>query len=558
MNDFILLCKAIAGSTTGARIRRRNNKKGKSYSFFSSNLFSQILAGLVISVVFGLEFLQNAEVFVGSDPTYLKELFTNTITSYFLALFGLCLLNVLNIFFLSKNDQSIVSFPIAPGKIYLARMVLSLGYAVLYSFLVLTVGIIYLAYTGGSPLMYVAVIVTFLTLPFIFIAISFIIVNTVGSIVNFKKHRTLGIAISIFIAIIAFAAFYLPTIFQNGDTVQEMIASLRNMNQIYAQFNWISYIPMKAILLRESSDWIYLLLQVAIAVVAVGLSYLYANATYINNIGLEEGKKKKKISADKTERKLNKAFSRIDSNGMKSYIHRSVKEVLHAPQIAMIYVFTPIFVALVIGTSFTFLIPYIFESLPAQSPNLISTEIVILVAFCVISTMVYSGSSIAVSSENKNIALLKSSPIDPKQYLDSRIFLSVMINLVMGVIVSLVFVLANGISPIFILYILLELLPATILFNYINVWCDLIIPRFNWNNIAEITNNSWKPFFNLIVNFISWLAMSAISIVFILVPNGLAFIGPVTVGLIFSALAILYRHLAAKKFMKMMSRDINY
>lgn len=559
MKDFILLCKAIAGSNTGARIRRRTKKKNQGYSFFSSNLFSQIMAGLIISLVFGFQFYINIEFVAGAGSEVLTQLFTNTSSSYFIALFGLCTLNVLNIFFLSRNDEAIVSFPIAPGRIFLARLILSLGYALLYALLFLTIGIIYLIFSGGSVLSFISLFITFLTLPFLFISISFLIINTIGLIVNFKKHKKTGIIISIFVSIIAFAAFYLPSIFGTGETEQEIIESLNTMNMIYANLEWVSYIPMKAIMLNGDLDWIYLILQVVITLGLVGLSYFYANATYIKNIGLEEGKSKKKISRDATEKRLNKSFNRIDSKGIKSYANRTVKEILHSPQIAMMFIFVPVFIGIVLGTSFAFIIPEILSEITlANSIDYTSFSIFIITAFCIVSSMTMTGSSIAVSSEHKNIALIKSSPIDPKAYLDSRIILSTFITISVNICLSIAFVMIGNFPPIYILYLLLELIPASILFNYINVWCDLIIPRFNWNNISEITNNSWKPFFNMIMNFVTWIVTIAICSAFIFVPSELAFIGPVTVGLILSALSLLFRHFASVKFNSLMNSDISY
>jgi len=558
MSDFGMLCKAIAGSVAGARIRKRTKKGKQNYSFFSSNLFSQIMAGLLISVVFGLQFYVTVNLIMGSDAIYITQYYSNTITSYFIAMFGLGILNVLNIFFLSKNDEAFVAFPIAPGMIFLARMVLSLGYAVLYSFLFLSISLIYLISVGGSVMAYISVVVIFLTLPFIFISISFIIINTIGLLVNFKKHRKVAVILSIFVSIIAFAAFYLPSILGDGETSADIISSLGIMNSVYSYLDWVSYISLKAVLLDGDFDWIYLILQVAIAVGVVGLSYLYANATYINNIGLEEGKGKKKVSDDETERNINKSFNKVSINGLKSYVYRSIKEVLHSPQIAMIYIFVPLFVALILGTSLAFAVPEIVSSLPAEYASSTSLLIIIITGCCIIASMTMTGSSIAVSSESKNIAVIKSSPIDPKKYLESRIFLSVIIGLFICLVLSILFVAAGGYPAIYVLYILLELVPAAILFNYVNLWCDLIIPRFNWNNIAEITNNSWKPFFNLIINFIGWIVMIGISCLFIFVPNDWAFIGPVTVCLIFTGLTVLFRYLSSKRFNSLMNSDISY
>lgn len=558
MKDFVLLCKAIAGSSTGVRIRKTKMKKKSGYSFFSSNLFSQIMAGLVISLVFGIQFYSNSSLFLSSELLDFTQYFSNATNSYFIALFALSVINVMNIFFLSKNDEALVSFPITPGKIFLARMVLSLGYALLYSFIFLVTGIIYLIFVNGTALSYVNLVITFVTLPFLFISISFIVVNAIGLLVNFKKHRKVGTILTILVSIIGFVAFYLPTIFGTGESAQDLVASLEIMQQVYSQFAWIIYIPIKAILLENSTDWIYILLQVALTAGLLGLSYLFANMTYINNIGLEEGKKRKKVSSDITERRINRAFDKVSKNGMKSYVYRSVREVIHSPQIAMIYLFAPVFVALVVGTSLAFAVPEIV-SLSTINPRTSSS---ILLAFLfggsVIGSMTLTGSSIAVSSENKNIALIKSSPVNSKQYIFSRIALSTGVTVISSIILAVVFVTMGSISPIYIFYLLLELIPAGILFNYVNVWCDLLIPRFDWNNVSEITNNSWKPFFNMIINFVSWIVLIGISAIFVLIPNELVIIGPVTVCLIYICLIILFRYLTSKRFNKLMRSDISY
>jgi len=567
MKDFLLLCKAVTGSMAGVRINTRKMRKRKSsYSFLSTQLFGQIISGILISLVFGFNFAMSSYSIYQQAPQMLESYYSSTIISEIIALFGLSIMIVLSTFFLSKNDQVLLPYPIEPGKLFLARFVVCLGYLLVFSFLYLSQTIIYLVLIQGSVASYFVAVLVFITIPLLLVSVAFIIVNLLARIINFKRHRSIGVWISLIIAFVSFAALYLPMLAVDGENTGDLVSQVTNMGSAYSSFNWLVYVQNKALFLVGRFDWIYIFIQLFITVAIVGLAYLFAKNSYIKNIGIDESKHTKKDSIDESEKKMGKAFKKASYGEFWSNVYRHFKTVTHDPQLLMVCIISPLILAVIIGASFGFAAvisagdngtvigfdPSGFFENPSALSYMIISSVIIL------SNWIPYSSAIAVSIEGKNIAVIKSSPFTPETYIDSKIFLGAALGSIIGIIEAVVLGIVLQAGAYNILLIILATIPVIIAINYVNIWADLLKVKFDWSNVAELTNNSWKAALTIFMSFIIVVVGVGAQVWVLDVPNSLIFMVALTSAFVFSGIAILFRHLANKRFKKLMRSDITY
>lgn len=556
MKDFLLLCKAVAGSMTGIRINsRKKRKKKSSYSFFSSQLFGQVISGILISVVFGFNFAISSYSIFDQAPTMLESYYSSTIISEIIALFGLSILLVLSTFFLSKNDQILLPYPIEPGKLFLARFVICLRYLLVFSFLYLSQTIVYLVLIEASVASYFVAVLIFVTIPLLLVSVAFIVVNLLAKIINFKRHRSVGVWLSVIISFASFAALYLPMLVVDGENGGNIISQVSNLSSAYSSLNWMVYVQNKALFLVGKYDWIYIFIQLFITAAIVGLSYLFAKNSYIKNIGVDESKHTKKDTLDESEKKMAKAFKKASYGEFWSNVYRHFKTVTHDPQLVMVCIVSPLLLAVIIGASFGFAAGFDSSESFIDSSAL---SYMIITGVIIVSNLIAYSSAIAVSMEGKNIAVIKSSPFNPETYIDSKIFIGFALGCIIGVFEAVVLGIVFQIGVYNILLTILATVPIIIAINYVNIWADLLKVKFDWSNVAELTNNSWKAALTILMSFIIVAVGIAAQIWVFAVPTSLMFMVAITSAFVFSGIAVLFRHFANKRFKKLMKSDITY
>lgn len=116
-----------------------------------------------------------------------------------------------------------------------------------------------------------------------------------------------------------------------------------------------------------------------------------------------------------------------------------------------------------------------------------------LATFIVQLMSVSAGSvnSVGFSLEGKNLPMLKSLPLSPRELVKIKLSFSIVITAIQSILVLIAFPLIMGIhNPIAIIGLPLTVALSGFFSNSMMLYFDLKDPNYTWNNISEITKNN--------------------------------------------------------------------
>jgi hypothetical protein len=553
MKDFIILCKAVYGSSFGANIVK-GRKQARKYTFFSSQFFGTIFSGLLIALIFGLNYWTKcqkmAEAGIGEEV--LQQYLSITIISDMIAVIGLTSTYIIGVFFNSKNDDILLPLPIKATHLFLVRLVIAMIFGTVYSAVFLVQGLIFVAFFSPTVISYINIIVISLTLPLLSVFVSFLIVNILGTIMKIRKHGWVKTVLGVAFGIVSGLLLMAVEMAGSGDTAADISNQITGEYKFLSFMNWLSYIPKKATM-AVGNDGYYIFIYLLIVLLLFGLSIFSANTLYLKNIGSQEGKKKKKLSQEKMTDKIHKSFAGYSSNSVFDLSAREFKQLMHSPMMAIYaVVFTPMF-AIIYAASFG----AVFSQFGSQIPSTFLVYLIIsgLVMFTVF--MPFS-SMIGISKEGRNIAVLKAIPLEKNSFIDSKIAYGTVSGWIISFASYIFYVLIGRFDPWLILWLSIGTFMVIPLLNMIALWADIKTVKFTWNSESELLHNTAKPILAMVCSLAVVILSVGISACFFFVPSYLIFIIPLASLVIFSLLFIFMRAHTQKCFDKMMNRDIIY
>ena len=102
-----------------------------------------------------------------------------------------------------------------------------------------------------------------------------------------------------------------------------------------------------------------------------------------------------------------------------------------------------------------------------------------------------SVNSVGFSLEGKNLPMLKSLPLSPRELVKIKLSFSMVITGIQSILVLIAFPLIMGIhNPIAIIGLPLTVALSGFFSNSMMLYFDLKDPNYTWNNISEITKNN--------------------------------------------------------------------
>ena len=102
-----------------------------------------------------------------------------------------------------------------------------------------------------------------------------------------------------------------------------------------------------------------------------------------------------------------------------------------------------------------------------------------------------SVNSVGFSLEGKNLPMLKSLPLSPRELVKIKLSFSIVITAIQSILVLIAFPLIMGIhNPIAIIGLPLTVALSGFFSNSMMLYFDLKDPNYTWNNISEITKNN--------------------------------------------------------------------
>lgn len=408
----------------------------------------------------------------------------------------------LNVFYFSKNIESVLHLPLKPSEILISKFntLLFMNYEIEIIIALIPL-LVYGALTSAGLLYYINTIIILLIFPiFSTLVVSIIMIIMMKTIKFFKNKDLMQVIISfVFICIIVILVNYASkNIFNNLDGLKEnKEIVLNSINEKILGINKYFYnINPTSIILQENGFLISLINYIKlifINICAFGLFIILGNRLYLKQLlNAKFYYKVKKLKEINLNRKCKK-----NSIGI-SYLKKEIKILIKNPMFFIQCIYPVIIITFLIVVFAVSLIPVFRAVLQKEEFNEIreslrfDIEAVCLIIGTVQIVGLFNYTAItSFSREGKNAYIIKILPIDLFRQFIYKSIPQIIINTIASIIIFLV--INYKISEIGIAYIAIMFVLSTILIiinSFILCLIDLFMPKLDWDGEYEILKNN--------------------------------------------------------------------
>ena len=457
---------------------------------------------LYIILIFGILYL-STEIISYIVKLGKPEIFLNI---FFLLLNILIIMKTvmvsLNVFYFSKNIESVLHLPLKPSEILISKFntLLFMNYEIEIIIALIPL-LVYGALTSAGLMYYINTIIILLIFPiFSTLVVSIIMIIMMKTIKFFKNKDLMQVIISfVFICIIVILVNYASkNIFNNLNGLKEnKEIVLNSINEKILGINKYFYnINPTSIILQENGFLISFINYIKlffINICAFGLFIILGNRLYLKQLlNAKFYYKVKKLKEINLNRKCKK-----NSIGL-SYLKREIKLLIKNPMFFIQSIYPVIIITFLFVVLAVTLIPIFRDVLQKEEFNEIreslrfDIEAVCLIIGTVQIVGLFNYTAItSFSREGKNAYIIKILPIDLFRQFIYKSIPQIIINTIASIITFLV--INYKISEIGIAYIAIMFVLSIILIiinSFILCLIDLFMPKLDWDGEYEILKNN--------------------------------------------------------------------
>ena len=417
------------------------------------------------------------------------------ITSLIFAVFSMA-----NLFYYNKEAETLLSYPVKSGELFIARFLSSLTsqYLVLFMFIfpiIFGVGI----GINANPLYYVYAGSICFLMPLLPSAIVAVILMILSKVINLGKRKTLFMYITIALVMI----FSLGYGIGMGYLLEMDIADLASLFSGQAT----SVISMTKYVFPLFNSATYSLLYceeviggasfgtfIGFNILALVILYILGEVFYVKGLMKDGGSKKEKKSIEE--------IYKSDKGGvMLSLMKKEWKTVVRTPvfmlNIVVMNIIFPILflVTLVISPSESN-----FKGIDFNNAGVYLISFAIILFMC--SFCGATGGTSAISREGKAAKYMKVFPVSLKKQIDAKVMISFLIDIFVAVIAEIGVIFVFEMPLIYLLLINIPLIPFILTVNYFYVLMDLKRPKINWDDESEAIKQNMTVFVGMLLSMI--------------------------------------------------------
>ena len=417
------------------------------------------------------------------------------ITSLIFAVFSMA-----NLFYYNKEAETLLSYPVKSGELFIARFLSSLTsqYLVLFMFIfpiIFGVGI----GINANPLYYVYAGSICFFMPLLPSAIVAVILMILSKVINLGKRKTLFMYITIALVMI----FSLGYGIGMGYLLEMDIADLASLFSGQAT----SVISMTKYVFPLFNSATYSLLYceeviggasfgtfIGFNILALVILYILGEVFYVKGLMKDGGSKKEKKSIEE--------IYKSDKGGvMLSLMKKEWKTVVRTPvfmlNIVVMNIIFPILflVTLVISPSESN-----FKGIDFNNAGVYLISFAIILFMC--SFCGATGGTSAISREGKAAKYMKVFPVSLKKQIDAKVMISFLIDIFVAVIAEIGVIFVFEMPLIYLLLINIPLIPFILTVNYFYVLMDLKRPKINWDDESEAIKQNMTVFVGMLLSMI--------------------------------------------------------
>lgn len=510
-----ILIKAQIQSVLASLVR---SKKGKNASMLAAVLLILLLAAVFL-FAFGAMFLALAQPFnvAGLGWFYFA---LAAATAFALGFIG-SVFTAQQQLFAARDNELLLSMPIAPRYILGARMavLLLINYALTLVVLIPAI-VIWAVNVGVSTTGLVCFIISALLLPFIILTFTCFFAWILALISARMRNKTVVTTVLYILFLIAYFYFYM--------NMQSLLTALiQNSEQISGVF--ISIYPLYAFGQAALGSWLHLAGFAACCVVPFAIVYAILARGFLAVTTRRPSAKKlvyreRKLAVSNVRAALlKKELRHLGANGM---------YILNATMGSIMTIIAAVALLIYRDTVMT-----VFSVLPAGwTAGLLAVALCFLCATDVISAP-------SISLEGKTLWLLKSLPVAPRTILMSKVNLHLVIALPPTLIASVCCILAVPMDAAGAVAVVIVPALMCVFGALLGVVANLHFPKFDYINETAVIKNSASVVISM---FASWAVLAAPVPLYVLALKDVLSVNAmlyIFAALLAAACAALYAHL---------------
>ena len=392
--------------------------------------------------------------------------------------------------YLAKDNELLLSLPIAPRDILLSRMLPLAMFAVLATALVMwPAAVVYQMRIGFTALSALTLLLEALTLPFLILAIACLVGWVIALLQSRSRHRSL-VAILLSVGLLA---VYFGMMFSAqkvlGNLLNASIAAASSLRTWAAPLYWFGLGGSGSVAGMAGA----MLLNLAL----FGLVCVWLAKSFTSIVTMRRGAAKIRYEEKTVARRS--ASSALLQNNLRHLFATPVWLVNGGLGSLMGAAFG---VALLVARD---QVAPVIDQLPASfSKALVLT---VILGFCLSLSLL---SPAAISLEAKTRWLLQSCPLPGGTVLRSMAAMQMLLTVpaaLIGVLfgsIGLGLTLAEGLS------VALFLSLYAVFTALLGVWCNLHFPKFDWVNEANAVKASLSPMLSMLLNVVILLVSGGI------------------------------------------------
>lgn len=489
IKSLFLINFLYANPSRTSILREKYKKKNKNLAkkMFSNFLYGNIIIFIVISIFIG---------FI-NDLSYDASRYKLTIIFLLLFLVITIFSVFFNVFYEGKDVISLTNLPITQKEIFYSKFLFMIINSASSILILIVLNIIStIRYTSDNVLL--SIIIVFIYTIIVSLCVLFITMLISSFLTNtklFKKYRTTFIVVSqVTLFIIIFGGYFsMIPIFMSGE-----VTPISNYKG-----DFFLNVITKPTSLQSLSK---ILIFTGILIVLVWLLNKFVIEPYFtHNINLAENlSKNSKVTKHNKNKKFNK--KRIFDN-------MTIKSFKNGTLISNNILSPFISICLFIGIIITF-----------KGHSYLQQDLVILPTAIIVGTVggifLHSNASfsaLAISIDYKNFEYIKTLPLNLKQFLLRKLFISTILQTLISSVIFIICIVILNTSLFFSIVAMFTFLTVSIIYSIYLFTKDLKKPFTNWNNITQLLlrgGSQLKQFFVFFVVIAITYAIIGVTVLF--------------------------------------------
>lgn len=535
-----------AGNTALTEEERQKRKKKKTGKIIGG---IAIAFALILMLAYIVMYVAIITVNAAASGLHEELLYTLLATVQLVVIFFGSVTTINNMFY-GKDNQLLMSLPVPTGVIFGVKFTLSyLSELLICALMALPMLITYGVSCSAAGIsigagFYIISIISIFLLPILPLLVISLLSIPLMYVMSFLKKRVIGKTIVVVILTAAVLALYFLLIGgvtsmaggEDGELGSGTVSLLTGTAKA-ALFNYNLVQSMLGV-----NAFVNFLICLAGLVGIFALVVFLSSIFYRKGISvvMEEGSGGKK----KKSKRVQNTYAKIGFR--KSFFLKEIKSIFNTPQLLLNSILGVVMIPLLV---FIFGKGNMFNFSEGEVVTM-GSELGFIGFICYFAAIMTASTNmislIGFSMEGKNMQILKSLPISPKDIVIGKLVTANITSAITALVTAISFIVVSSYHNVLVgLAILIVLLCNGLASSGIGLYSDMNNPKFKFNNLNELTKNNKKALKPMLLNVLIGLTYMVLGIVFSAITGGENGMNYIVAYVIFFAVMLLINFLFA-------------